>query len=353
MSHGFAQEIFLETVTQGFSPKVFLETMIHGFTQEIFPQLEVGNILYFSNSFNQEVDFLIIQPIDNRIKLAKHENYNEYEQYLEGTGIWENKGGIAILISALQALKFSRSLKKLNIGVLCISDSSIDGRYSKSIIQQKAENAKKVISLSGSSKDGGLILSRSGSALYKLEAKMIKKDNPENVSLTAMAFNKTIASITDISQNDSNNIIAPYNIEFKSNIFKVSAYGAAGISVRYNSLDVLNNIEQKIKKIMITQKKSKIYQIKIEGGLKRPAMLESEVSNDYYKSIIDIAKQIDVRITDEHRWSSADICHINKDLPIIDGLGPVGEYLPSENERIVRHSLIERALLLALILLNN
>ena len=95
------------------------------------------------------------------------------------------------------------------------------------------------------------------------------------------------------------------------------------------------------------------YQIKIEGGLKRPAMLESDVSNAYYNSIVDIAKQIDVRITDEHRWSSADICHINKNLPIIDGLGPVGEYLPSEDERIVRHSLIERALLLALVLLNN
>ncbi|QIA08031.1 ATP-grasp domain-containing protein [Draconibacterium halophilum] len=324
-----------------------------GFTQEVFPQLEVGNILYLSNSFNEEIDFLVIQPLDNRIKLAKHENYNEQEQHLEGTGIWENKGGIAVLIAALQALKFSRNLRKLNIGILLITDSSIDGRYSKPIIQQKTEIAKTVVSLSGASKEGGLILSRSGSALYRLETKLINKTTPENVSGTAMNFNKTLASITDISQNDSNNIIAPFNIEFKSNIFKVHAYGSAGISVRYNSPEVLDKIEQKIKKIMLTQKRSKIYQMKIEGGLKRPAMLVSEKSKDYYKSIVDIAKQIDVRITEEHRWSSADICHIKKDMPIIDGLGPVGEYLPSENERIVRHSLIERALLFALLLLKN
>ena len=324
-----------------------------GFTQEIFPQIEVGNILFFSNSFKQEVDFLIIQSLDNHIKLTHHENLNEHEQYLEGTGIWENKGGIAILISALQALKFSRNLKKLNIGILLITDSSIDGRYSKSIIQQKVEIAKKVVSLSGSSKDGGLILSRSGSALYRLETKLLKKDNPENVSGTAVNFNKALASITDISQNDSNNIIAPFNIEFKSNIFKIYAYGSAGISVRYNSPEVLDKIEQKIKKIMTSQKRSKIYQMKIEGGLKRPAMLVSKKSKDFYKSILEIAKNIDVRITEEHRWSSADICHINKDIPIIDGLGPVGEYLPSENERIVRHSLIERALLFALLLMKK
>lgn len=321
-----------------------------GFTQEIYPQLEVGNILYFSNSFNQEVDYLIIQPLDNRIKLAQHENYHEQEQYLEGTGVWENKGGVAILISALQALKFSRSLKKLNLGILLVTDSSIDGRYSKSIIQQKAELAKAVISLSGASKNGGLILSRSGSAMYRLETKMLKKDNPENVSLTAMNFNKTLAAISDISQNDSNNIIAPFDIQYKSNIFKKYAYGSAGISVRYNSPEVLNEIEKKIKKILAVQKRSKVYQVKIEGGLKRPAMAVSEQSKQLYHKVVQLAKQIDVRIGEEHRWSSADICHIKKNMPIIDGMGPVGEYLPSDNERIIRHSLIERALLVALLL---
>jgi len=321
-----------------------------GFTQEIYPQLEVGNILYLSNSFNKEIDHLIIQPIDTRVKLAKHENFNEQEQYLEGTGIWENKGGAAILVSALQALKFSRNLKKLNIGILLITDSTIDSRYSKSIIQQKAVKAETVLSLSGSSKTGGLVLSRSGSAMYRLETKMLKKNCPENVSTTALNFNKTLASIIDISHNDSNNIIAPFEIEFKSNIFKDYAYGSAGISVRHNSAEILEQIEQKIQKILTSQKRSKIYQMNIEGGLKRPAMLVSEKSQKYYNTIVGLAKQIDVRITKEHRWSSADICHIKSDMPIVDGLGPVGEYLPSNNERIFRHSLIERSLLLALIL---
>ncbi|WP_430809836.1 MULTISPECIES: ATP-grasp domain-containing protein [unclassified Carboxylicivirga] len=321
-----------------------------GFTQEIYPQLEVGNILYFSNAFGQAVDYLIVQPMDNRIKLAQHENYHEQEQYLEGTGVWENKGGIAILISALQALKFSRHLKKLNIGILLVTDNAIDGRYSKAIIQQKAAHAQSVISLSGSSKNGGLILSRSGSAMYRLEMKMLKKNDPENVSLTAMNFNKTLAAIADISQNDKNNIIAPYDIQFKSNIFKKYAYGTAGISVRYNTPEILDEIEKKLTRIVSLQKRSKIYQVKLEGGVKRPALATSDKTKQLYNDISHLAKQIDVRISKEHRWSSADICHINKEMPIIDGLGPVGEYLPSDNERIIRHSLIERALLVALLL---
>ena len=50
--------------------------------------------------------------LDNRVKLADQENFHDNEQYLEGTGIWESKGGIAIVISALRTLRFLRLLKK-------------------------------------------------------------------------------------------------------------------------------------------------------------------------------------------------------------------------------------------------
>ena len=321
-----------------------------GFTNEIYPQLEVGNIMYLTNTLDKEVDYLILLPIDNRTKLAQHENYKEHEQYLEGTGIWDNKGGTAVMISALQALRFIRGLKKIKIGILFLTDSTLNNRYSKDIIQQKAEQAKKILALSGSTINSGLVLSRSGSALYRIETKLVKNDTPENVSLTAVNFSKTLAAITDISRNDRENVIAPFDIQFKSNIFKVYAYGSAGISVRYNSKETLILIEQKIKRIITQQKRSKIYQIQFEGGQNRPAMVQTEAINAFYKSIQAITKRIDVRISKEHRWSSSDICHISKDLPKIDGLGPVGEFLPSDNERIIRHSLIERSLLLALIL---
>lgn len=321
-----------------------------GFTHEIYPQLEVGNIMYFTNSFNKEIDHLILLAVDNRVKLAQHENFKEHEQYLEGTGIWENKGGVAITISALQVLRFVRNLKKIKTGILLITDSSIDGRYSKNIIRQKAEKAKNILALSGSTKNGGLVLSRSGSAVYHFETKLVNKNDSENVSLTAMHFNKTIASITDISRNDNKNLIAPYDIYFTSNIFKLNAHGSAGISVRFNSKEEYAEIENKIRKIMNVQKRSKIHQIQFEGGIKRQAMEQTEEIKNYYRKIQGLARKIDVRISKEHRWSSSDICHIEKDCPKIDGLGPVGEFLPSNNERIIRHSLVERAHLLALIL---
>ncbi len=326
------------------------ELSLLGFTHEVYPQLEVGNILYFTNSFDQKVDFLILLPIDNRVKLANHENFSEHEQYLEGTGVWENKGGVALVVSALQSLRFIRVLKKIKIGILLTTDSAIDGKYANPFIQQKAELAKRVISVSGSNKDGALILSRSGSALYKFESKLIQKDIVENISLTANSFNKTLANITDISKSDPENLIAPYEIIFRSNIFRKFAYGSAGISVRFNSPAELEQIEMKIKKIISQQKRSKVFQVHFEGGQKRPSMQQTDKIHSFYKRVEELAKKVDVRVSKSHRWSSSDICHIAKDLPKIDGLGPIGEILFSDNERIIRHSLIERALLLAMVL---
>ncbi len=321
-----------------------------GFMHEVFPQQEVGNIIYFTNAIDKKVDTLILASVDNNVKLSHHENYNGHNQYLEGTGIWENKSGIAILVTALRTLRFMRILRKTSIGILIITDSSINNKYSRNIIQQKAKNSKRVFGLSGSTKDGGIILSRSGAAQYKFEVKLLKKNTPENVANTAFSFNNTIASISGISKNDNENVIAPYDIEFKSNIFRNYAYGSAGISVRFNNKEALKQIEKKILKIVNNVKRDKSLNVHFEGNENRPPMISTDLNKELYKNLYEITKKIDVRITQEHRWSSSDICHISPDTPQIDGLGGVGNYLPSGNEQVVRHSINERALLLALAL---
>jgi hypothetical protein len=63
-----------------------------------------------------------------------------------------------------------------------------------------------------------------------------------------------------------------------------------------------------------------------------------------------IAEQLDIRLLEEHRWSSADICFVDKNIPVIDGLGPVGDKSSNKTGYILRHSLLERAALLAMAL---
>lgn len=324
-----------------------------GFTHEIYAQQEVGNLMFLKNTMDENLDTLILLPLDNATKLANQEYFNYQDQYIEGSGIWTHKGGAAILLGALQALRFNRCLKKRKIGILLITDTTIDGKYSRKLIQQKSQLAENVLGLSGSSKTGGIILSRSGAARYHLELKLINKASAAEVSKTALQFHKTISAFCDIAKKDEETVIAPYDVEFKSNIFKKQAYGSAHLSVRFNSRAHLEEVEEKMQRLVKQLKKNKGFRVHFEGGLKRPAMPISAQTENTYNHLRTITHPLAIRISKEHRWSASDICHVPASITKLDGLGPVGEVMPSDKEHISRHSLIERALLLAMLLQNK
>jgi len=326
------------------------ELAVLGFTQEVFPHLEVGNSMFFSNSFDRKLDYLLLLSVDDQKKLADQDHFHATEHKLFGTGIWENKGGIASTLLALQALRFSRLIKKLKIGILLITDTNIGGKYSKEILNSKALNADRVLSLHGGNADGSVIMSRSGSASYIYDIKLIN-NTAENVAQVSAFFNKTLASVVDIAKNNPETVLAPYDINFKSNIFKGYAAGTAKISVRFNNQEEFEEIDQKVKKLVKSSKsQSKIFNSHLEGGIARLPMQDTQLNEPVWEALKKLARMTDVSITREHRWSSSNICNVNKDCPKIDGLGPTGGYDNKWAEFIFRNSITDRALLLALLL---
>lgn len=322
-----------------------------GFTHQVFPQLEVGNLTYLSNTSGSALDYLLLMPVDDSIKMAKQENYHETEHRLYGTGIWENKSGAVACILAFQALRFAKLLKKFKIGVFVVTDSAITGKFSKEPIAQKSLQAKTVLSLHGGNSDGSVITSRSGSASYAFTLKLIDSSCSENVALASSLFFKTISSIVDLAKNDSENVIAPFNTEFQSNIFKMNAFGSAQISVRFNTREDYEKLNAKIRKLTTpARKQMKTVQTQLEGGITRQPLPASEKSSSLFGKLSGLAREIDSRVIPEHRWSSADICNVPGEIPKLDGLGPVGGFDKQKSEFIIRNSLVDRALLLALLL---
>ena len=88
----------------------------------------------------------------------------------------------------------------------------------------------------------------------------------------------------------------------------------------------------------------------MDGGMSRDPLVESEKSGAFFDQVQDLSRNLDVRITREHRWSSAEICYVDPLLPVLDGYGPIGQKLQDRSEYILRHSLLERALLIAITL---
>ncbi len=315
-----------------------------------FNQIEVGNINYFSNSSTENIDILFLCNLDNDKKLNEHEYYHESELKLFGTGIWENKGGLVSLIAALQALRFTKQLRKIKIGILCTTDDSLQGKFAQNLITRFASTSRYVVGLHGAFRDGGIVTSRSGAAVYKLEMTHSQNDDAAGVAAAASQFLKIVTAMGEFSKPDDGLVIAPGNLNIETNITEPYIHSSVRLSVRFNDLVQMEETDKKIR-TLLKKKVYKALKIQLDGGIRRPSMKLNENSEEFIKLIKKVAGKLDINLREEHRWSSADICYINNEKPLIDGVGPAGAKPNNKSEYILKHSLLERAALIASILI--
>lgn len=321
-----------------------------GFEHQVYPQVEVGNILFLDNCGNDKYDILLLSHLDNSTTLAKRDFFKTTEQRIYGTGVWENIGGLAVMITALQSLRFVRMLRKLKVGILLTTDDTLQGRISQNLVLNKTRSARYILALKGGGLDGTIVTSRSGAAVYNCSMSLREKGHAEDVSKAVNIFSKVVGGWTAMTNESKGLVVVPTDIQLKSNIMGHFANADIGLSVRFHDLEQMHKVDEKIKST-ITKKDIKMLRFQIEGGIRRPAMNKSESIENLYQIIKRISQKLDVRTIEEHRWSSADICFTENNIPMVDGMGPLGNKVKGRDEYILRHSLLERSALLALTLL--
>ena len=322
-----------------------------GFSFQSFPQIEMGNILYFSNSDDEQIDVLLLGNLDNDTPVYKHEYYREMDQKIFGSGVWEHKGGIVVMLAALQALRFVKKLRDQKIGILLTTDDTQQGRFSRSLILRVASHAKFILGLHGAFLNGGLVTSRSGAAVYNCSMNLVNTDKAENVSLATSFFSRLINTWIDLSDAKSGLLISSHKMQMNSNITEPFAHGEVTLSVRFNDLEQMMVVDKKIKELLLKRKHKNLIDFHLEGGIRRPSMLKNENVEKLWYLIKRLADKLDIQLREEHRWSSADIAFIENNKNKIDGFGPIGIKPANKSEYILRFSILERAALLAMTIL--
>lgn len=320
-----------------------------GFSQRVFPRVETGNILFFTNTKEKNYHVLLLNHLDSSVSFRKQRNCRIAEHRIRGTDVWEYKGGLAVLISALQALRFVRKLPRVKIGILLTSDSQVGGKRAEEFILEYSKKAKTVIGLKGGGLKGTAVTSRSGAARYSCQMNLEDGVNAEDVARSVGKFSKILNSWSKLTDESTGVIVTPCDVEINAKVSERTAHGEAILSVRFNDPGLIETIDGKIRKMVKKANRAK-FRLQIEGGLKRPPLIKSKESDHLWQRVKSIADRRDIRLLEEHRWSSADICFIQDRSAAIDGMGPVGAEHREGGEFILTHSLIERATLLALTL---
>jgi glutamate carboxypeptidase len=126
----------------------------------------------------------------------------------------------------------------------------------------------------------------------------------------------------------------------------IPAEAEAELEVRFFEEQRGDEIEKRIRTMVRSSPRSKL-KIRLTQRHGRPAMACTPAISRLYQKTVRTAKKIDIELPEEARRGASDanlLAAIN--LPIIDGLGPVGEMDHSENERILKSSLFQRVELL-------
>lgn len=318
-----------------------------GFNLQVIPQVEVGNFLLMSNSQEPHYDVLLLGSLDGLVPFSRQISFKAGQERFRGTGIWESKGGLSVAVAACQTLRFLRKLNKLKVGILLTTDESFQGRFCRDHVAMIASRAKTVIGLSGSSLQSTVVTSRSGAMVYNLEMNLDKAETAGDVANAVSGYSQMISEIASMSDEARGLVASPKEVLIRSSISDLTAMGSISVSVRFIKPDLADEFDQKIKKLVKKYRRKKL-RVSVEGGVRRLPMIRDDTVTAMWEKVAAIAKKMDIRIVEEHRWSSANICFVSSEKLKIDGMGPVGGFSEEAGEFVLRHSLRERAALLAM-----
>ena len=119
--------------------------------------------------------------------------------------------------------------------------------------------------------------------------------------------------------------------------------------VRFNDPEASAAVDGEVRRIA-RERSVPGLQLAVSGGERRPPR-QSDADQPLYERAAGIARRLNLRIGAVHRWSSADVGFVPADVPALDGLGPIGSGERTADEYVLRSSLVERAVLLANLML--
>lgn len=276
--------------------------------------------------------------------------YREEKTRCYGPGVIDMKGGLAAGIFALKALDNEKFLTQIPITFIFNSDEEIGSPSSKALVQQEAKKSIFAFVLETGGRNGEIVTGRKGNLSLELKIK-------GRAGHAAFAGKDKASAIVELAHKI---------IEFESlnnphggisvNVGRVNGgigpntvpeHASARIDFRFLKSPDKAYLEKKIAEITQKQNIQNTHShFVILSG--RPPMPVSEKNKKLFQAVQKTAKSIGLSVDEEFRAGVSDANLIaGENTPVVDGLGPIGAMDHSEDEYMIKESLLQRSALLA------
>lgn len=274
--------------------------------------------------------------------------FRERGERLYGPGALDMKASVALALTAVEALLDQGHPPKNRVTLLCTSDEEMGSHESVDLIQDLAQEHEVVFCLEPALPDGSLKTWRKGVGIFRVEVHGKPAHagaNPGDGINAIMEMARLLTIISDLEDEEAGTTVNVGVIKGGTRSNVVPAFCRANVDMRVLDEGEQQRISQALYTLEPNHPRAELV---IKGGWNRPPMPRSSPIIQAFEKAQSIAEGIGLQLSEGGTGGGSDANFVAPlDIPVLDGLGPVGMGAHTEEEYVLRGSLIPRTALLA------
>ncbi len=275
------------------------------------------------------------------------------DDVLNGPGVADMKGGIAVILHALLAFEDSTEASSLGYDVLINSDEETGSLASSDLIARMAQGKMAALTYEPAAlPDGTLAHARGGTGNYSIKISGQSAHagrNPEEGRNAIVAAADMILRLKRLEREDIT--INPARLEGGAANNVVPDHALLRFNIRPRSTAAMESFDSDLNALLAQIEAEHEVRCHRHGGVTRPPKPVDERA----QALFDLVRECGAQLGQDIRWkSTGGVCDGNNiaacGVPVVDTMGVRGGSIHSPREFLIVPSLAERASLSALVL---
>lgn len=275
------------------------------------------------------------------------------EETLNGPGVADMKGGIAVMLQALMAAEESGALGTLGYDVMINSDEETGSLASATLIAELAQGKLAALTYEPAAlPDGTLAHARGGTGNYSITftgKSAHAGRNPQEGRNAVVAAADLILRLKGMESDDLT--INPAKLEGGAANNVVPDHAVLRFNIRPKSTEAMEGFDRELADVLSAIEREHEVGVHRHGGVTRPP----KPVDARAQALFDLVKACGEELGQPIRWQwSGGVCDGNNiaacGVPVVDTMGVRGGAIHSPDEFLIVPSLAERAALSALVI---
>ena len=318
-----------------------------GFQEKRVP-LEGGHELWVMDFPGEKVELLLIGHLDTVFPATSaFQSLRVFPDRLEGPGVIDMKGGVILMLQALEELKDTNLLKKVRI--IFNDDEEMGSPFSKEAIHREAAGVRRGLVFEPGRPGGAWVTSQSG--VYWFEMVVHGKAShagqaPEKGVNACVDLSHKIVEVVKLMRLDQGFSISPDVIQGGTKTNIVCDTASVKVDSRYRNPRDLKALRKRIKELsrtsFVRNDSGQGSTTEVNTLADLPAMTMTS-TRDLFKEAQTVGKKMGIKVEGEHAGYGSDANHLAPTgMSLLVGLGPWGDGMHTESETLELRAYDER-----------